>query len=158
MGARVRQRPGDLGEFRDRSWPPVRDDQRSRIRFGRPQVREMNVRPVDRDGELLPLVQPGFGGPPVIPVPPDVRQLPQVHPGDAVRTTYAGQLIGPAGPVQTHVQVVKVRLRDGNAERADALTGRYRHVRARYQVTTSSSVRKYAPDAGVEPPCSSRCV
>jgi hypothetical protein len=64
VGSRIGQRPGDLGEFHDRTRPAVRDDQRDRIRFRGPDMSEMDVRPIDRGGELRPLVEPGLGGPP----------------------------------------------------------------------------------------------
>jgi hypothetical protein len=142
VGARVGERPRDLGEFHDRARPAVRDDQRSRVRFRRSDVREVDVRAVNRGRELRPFVQSGFSGTPVILVPPVPCELLQVVERNAVGPARSGHFVGPAGAVEALVEIVQVVFRKVDAERVDALVGRSRHDRRRLCLPGRESRRR----------------
>jgi hypothetical protein len=125
--ARVSERADDIGELYDRAGPAVRHKQRGCVRFGRPEVGEVDVRTVDRGGELRPLVQLGLRGPPVVHVPPVVRELLEVVARDAVCPAHTRQFVGPAGAVETLVEIVQIALGYIDTERMDALVSPCRH-------------------------------
>jgi hypothetical protein len=47
VGGRVGERADDLQPLDDRAGSPVRDDERQRIIMARPNMNEMNVKPID---------------------------------------------------------------------------------------------------------------
>ena len=86
-------------------------------------MRKVHGGPVDRRGELRPLVQLRLGPAPVVTVPPVVREFLQVRQRNAVGPAHTGQLIRPPGAVQARGQIVEVTLWDIETEREDAIIG-----------------------------------
>jgi hypothetical protein len=76
---------------------------------------------VDLGGELRELVEPPLVRAPVVAAAPVRGELAEVAGCDAVVPAGAGQLVGPAGRVQPAVQLVQVRLGDGDPEGLDAI-------------------------------------
>jgi hypothetical protein len=79
-------------------------------------MEEVHGGPVDGGGELGVLVELGFVLAPVIAGPPVVGQVLEVVEGDAAGPAEAGELVGPAGPGQSLVEVVQVGLGDLDPE------------------------------------------
>ena len=123
VGDRIRQRPDDLGELRERPRPAVGQDQRKGVRLRRPAVHEVDVEAVDAGLELLELVEPALLRPPVELVAPVLDELPQVGlvhpepPSDSLR------LIRQARPRQALAQVRQHFVRNVDGERFDLRRG-----------------------------------
>jgi hypothetical protein len=107
VGSRVGQRADHIEELDDRARPAMGQDQRERVRLGRPDVQEVDVLAVDLGDELRVLVQPGLGRTPVKAVPPVPGQPADFGQRHPVRLRgRAGDLGRPAHPVQPVPQVI----------------------------------------------------
>ena len=89
-----------------------------RVRLGGADVEEVDVLAVDLGRELRMGVDPRLGRPPVVAIPPVVVERADVRLLDAV-IDVAGELVGPARPVESVAQVVEVGLRDVEGEGSD---------------------------------------
>ena len=96
-------------------------------------MEEVNVQPVDLSDELPKAIEPRLAGPPIIAMPPVFHEALQGGQRHALRPVVNRLLLGPARGIQPAVEVVNVRLRDGDGEGADL-----RHVVKLAQVTRSS--------------------
>lgn len=126
MAGRVGQRTYELEEVVHRARPPMRDQQRRRVRDGRPGMQEVDVLAVDRRRVLLDRVQPRLMCAPVVSGAPVVGQVAQVRLADAVRPADAGKLVRPARTFQPERELVEVGLWDVDAERLGS-RGHARH-------------------------------
>src|SRR5579859_1207716 len=121
VGAGVGQRADDVQVLRDRAGPAVGQDQRQRVRLRRPDVQEVDVLAVDVGEVLGMLVEPRFEGTPVVAVAPVFdRAVYEVQAGAVVRAL-AGDVAGPAGPVQALLEVVQAFLADRDSKGTDVL-------------------------------------
>ena len=89
--------PIDLDLLEDRARPPVRDDQRQRVRVARTDVDEVDVDAVDRRDELRPGVQLRLGLAPVVVRAPVADELLQLGQPRALRPIGNRLPVGPAG-------------------------------------------------------------
>ena len=141
MRRRIGQRIDDLQLLDDRAGPPVRDDDRQRVRMFRTNVDEMNVQPVDRRDELRQGVQPRLDLAPVVirlPIARELRASSRVarlatRPSPIPAKATWSRRSADAGPRAPH--------RTREMERADALVRGRRRFRLRCR-------RKHARGAG----------
>src|SRR5579884_2395449 len=105
--ARVGQRTDDVEELDDRAGPAVRDDERERVRLGRPHVEEVDALAVDLRDELVERVEPRLLLAPVVPVPPVLDELAQVAELRAVVPARARDLLGKPRAREALAQVVE---------------------------------------------------
>src|SRR5579859_7097089 len=127
VGAGVGQRADDVQVLGDRAGPAVGQDQRERVRLRRPDVQEVDVLAVDVGEVLGMLVEPCLEGAPVVTVAPVFDQaVYEVQAGAVVRAV-AGDVTGPAGPVQAVPEVVQAFLADRGGKGTD-VPGRGAHA------------------------------
>src|SRR6476619_2159270 len=121
MGFRVGQGLEHVDELDDRPRPPVRHDQRKRIRSRRPHMQEVDVLTVDRGLELSVPVETSLPCPPVVSVEPAIEEAPNVWPRHSVVRAGTRLVCGPARPLEPESQVLQVVLRDLYPERCNEL-------------------------------------
>ena len=97
---RVGQRADHVEELDERARPAVDEQQRGRVRLGRPDVQEVDRLAVDLGGELRVLVQPASCLAPVVAVDPVGGEALEVVDGDAAgparrRAAATGQRVRP---------------------------------------------------------------
>ena len=91
MADRVGEWTDHLGEFRERPWPAVNQNQRERVWLLRPSMNEVYGDPIDGRLELLELVEAPFLRPPVEFTPPVRDEILEIRGVGAV---------GPARPIE----------------------------------------------------------
>ena len=114
---RVGQRSDHLQELHHRPRPPVRHDQRQRIRPCGSHMDKVDGQPVDLRPELRQPVQPRLGRPPVIPLSPVLAQLAQVIQRHPLRPVGHRLPLRPARLPQPPSQVGQLSLGDLDPER-----------------------------------------
>lgn len=121
MRRRIRERPDDIKQLEDRTWPAVGHDQRQRVFMTGADMDEMDVQSIDGGEKLRKCIQPALRLPPVIGRLPVAHQLLQPVGLNALRTIHDGFAVGPAGLGKTPPEICKRRLGDLNLERSDLL-------------------------------------
>ena len=116
---RIGQPADHLLEFHRRPRPPVREDQRQRVRRRRPLVEEVDPLTVDLGRELRDLVQRGLRGPPVVAVGPVSGELLEVGDRNPAAPVVHGRSGRPPRRGQPRLEVVHLRLRDLDPEGPD---------------------------------------
>jgi hypothetical protein len=118
-GRRVRERVDDLQEFDDRARPPVRHEQRQGILVRGPDVRELDVQPVDLGDELRQRVQRRLDLAPVVAVAPVLDERAQLRQLDTLRPVADSLPVRPARRPNAALKFVDLLLRHVDPERAD---------------------------------------
>src|SRR6478752_5648347 len=90
--------------------------QRRRARLGRTDMEKMDVLTIDSRGELWVSIEPCLGGPPIVIIPPVAREFLNIWQRRAIAPPYSWQLIQPGGAIETLVQIIEFRLRNGDGE------------------------------------------
>ncbi len=114
----IGQGPDHVEEVDHRAGPAVQQDQRCGVWFGRAHVQVVQILPVDGDQVLRVLVENGLLSTPVVVGAPVVGHLPEISGGDSAAPADPGKLLRPPGGGQAGCQVVELRLRDVDPERA----------------------------------------
>jgi hypothetical protein len=116
---RIGERPDHVEEVDDRPGVAVQQEQRRRILLGRRHVDEVHGLPVDLGEVLREGVDPLLHRSPVELALPVLDRLLQVVVRRAVVPVVARCRLGEPGACEALLEVVEVRLRDLDAERAD---------------------------------------
>ncbi len=119
----VGKRPDNVDELDDGAGPAVGQDQRQGVWLGRAHVQEVDGLAVDRGLELREGVEPRFPPAPVVPVTPVCGEVLGGLQGDTVVPGHIRKFVRPAGGTEALVQVIQVRVRDGDLERHDGVGG-----------------------------------
>ena len=117
----VAQRLDDVEELDDRSGPAVREHEREGAGVRRRRVQDLDAQAVGgadvgREPELLEAVQLGLDAAPVVAAGPVRAQLLDVGERDALRPVVDGLPFRPARAGEALLQVVEVRLGDGDRD------------------------------------------
>ena len=91
---RIGERTDELDLLEDRAGPPVRDDQRQRVRVARADVDEVDVDPVDRRHELREGIELRLGLAPVIAGAPIADEFLELRQLRALRSSATVSLSG----------------------------------------------------------------
>ena len=126
VGPWIGERTEKVDELGDRARVPVGDDERQRIRLGRPDVQEVDALAIDRGGELGEPVQHRLVRPPVVLRAPILGQLLQVSERHAPAPAHSRGSRGPAGTGEPIPQVVDIRLGYLDPEGLDLAVGAIR--------------------------------
>jgi hypothetical protein len=130
VSRRIRQRTHHLEEFYDGSRPPMRQDDRQRIRVFRPHVQEMNTEAVNLGPVLRNRVQPSFKAAHVVAGPPIVRERLHLRHGHAFGPVVERLFLRPAGCGKPGAQIVESSSWNSQAEFRHRLRGgRHRDLR-----------------------------
>ena len=121
MGGGIGQGADDLHEFDHRTGPAVGDDQRQRVLVLRADVQEVDVEAVDGCLILAPIVQHRLAAAPVVAVTPVIDQRLDLGERGALGPVVDCLRVRPAGLVDAAVEVLEVRLRDGEGEGGDGV-------------------------------------
>ena len=113
----------DLQLLDDRARPAVIDDERQRVLVLRPNVKEMDVEPVDLGDELREGVQPGLARAPVVVRHPIARELLDHGQRHALGLIGDGLLLGPVRGSDPSAKVVELLLRHIDVEWTDVAGG-----------------------------------
>jgi hypothetical protein len=119
MRGGIGQRIDDLQLFDDRARPPVRHDDRQRIRVLRADVNEMDVQPVDVRHELRQCVQSRLELAPVVACRPVARELLKRRERHALRVIGDGFLVGPPRCLDPSAEIGEGLVRHVHLERSD---------------------------------------
>jgi hypothetical protein len=111
-----RQRPDHLEELDHGPGPPVRQDERERVRVRRADVQEVDAEAVEHRPELGQPVEAGLGRAPVVAVGPVPAQLPDVGERRALRPVVDGLRLRPPRAVEPIAQVDEGSLGDVEPE------------------------------------------
>ena len=122
VARRVGQARDEVEELEHRARPAVQEQQRHRVRPGSRHMQIVQVDPVQRHLELRQRVQPRFLRPPVEPVGPIGRQLPQIGEIRAIGPRLARRLVREARALQPIAQVGNLPIRHLECERNAAST------------------------------------
>ena len=121
MGGGIGQGADDLHEFDHRTGPALGDDQRQRVLVLRADVQEVDVEAVDGCLILAPIVQHRLAAAPVVAVTPVIDQRLDLGERGALGPVVDCLRVRPAGLVDAAVEVLEVRLRDGEGEGGDGV-------------------------------------
>ena len=100
------------------------DDQRQGIFVFRTHVQEVDAEAVDAGLVLAPIVQHRFAAAPVVAVTPVIDQRLDLGERGALGPVVDCLRARPAGLVDAAVEVLEVRVRDGEGEGGDGVIGR----------------------------------